>query len=326
MALNPASFITRTALENFSIRASNEMTDFVADEVFSPIIVSKEAVKVYQYDSSNFRVPDSRKSSKAEADKLDYSVFTTDRTCVLHKLAGEWDPADEVQFDSAVSNLQQDVALSIMEGLMLRKEVEAATKATTSTNYPSALTATLAAGSTWLDSGGDPEGNSATARAAVKTACGKAPNAAVMSWTTFEKLRAAPYFIDRMKYTNGSVTLDGFESMLKAWLGVQFLHVGKALKNTNLEGNSTQTLTDVWDDSLVFFVKNTSPSLRSMRYGANYIFNQLYTHQYEDPRRGSGKGRIQVLEMGMSYVLDAGAVVSSSDGDFTAGYLLKNVV
>lgn len=326
MALNPASFITRTALENFSIRAANEMTDFVADEVFTPVIVSKESVKVYQYDTSNFRVPDSRKSSKAEADKIDYGVFTTDRTCLLHKLAGEWDPADEAQFDSAVANLQQDVALSIMEGLMLRKEVEAATAATTSTNYPSALTSTLLAGSTWLDAGGDPEGNAATARAAVKTACGKLPNAAVMSWSSFEKLKGAPYFIDRMKYTNASVSNDAFAEMLKAWLGVQFLHVGRAQKNTNVEGNSTQSLSDVWDDSLVFYVKNPSVSTKTMRYGANYVFNQLYTHQYQDERRGSGRGRIQVLEMGFSYVLAAGAVVSSSDTDFTAGYLLKNIV
>ena len=323
--LNPSSFITRTALENFSIRAANEMSDFIADEVFSPVIVSKEAVKVYQYDSSNFRVLDPRKSSKAAADKLDYGVFTTDRTAVLHKLAHDIDPADADQFDAVVANLQQDAAMGIMEGLMLAKEVEAVTLATTSTNYPSALTSTLAADATWIVTGGDPEGNSATARAAVKTACGKAPNAAAMSWTAFEKLRAAPYFIDRMKYTNGSVTLDGFESMLKAWLGVQYLHICKAQKNTNLEGNATQTLSDVWDDSLLFYVKNTATSPKTMRYGANYIYNNLYNHQYEDNTRGSGKGRIQVLEMGWSYVLAAGAVVSSSDTDFTAGYLLKNI-
>ena len=324
--LNPSSFVTRTALENFSIRAANEMTDFIADEVFSPVIVSKESVKVYQYDASNFRVLDPRKSSKAAADKLDYSVFTTDRTAVLHKLAADIDPADADQFDAVVANLQQDAALSIMEGLMLAKEVEAVTLATTSTNYPAALTSTLAAGATWLVAGGDPEGNSATARAAVKTACGKAPNAAAMSWTTFEALRAAPYFIDRMKYTNGSVTLDGFESMLKAWLGVQYLHICKAQKNTNLEGNATQSLSDVWDDSVLFYVKNPATSPKTMRYGANYVYNNLYTHQYEDHSRGSGKGRIQVLEMGWSYVLAAGAVVSSSDTDFTAGYLLKNVI
>lgn len=324
--LNPSSFITRSPLETFSIRAANEMSDFIADEVFSPVIVSKELVKVYQYDTSNYRAPAVLRSSKAAADKLDYNVFTSDRTAQLHKLAADIDPSDAEQFDAPVANLQQDAALSIMEGLMLAKEIEAVTLATTSGNYPAALTATLASGSTWLDNAGDPEGNASTARAAVKTACGKVPNAAAMAWSTFEKLRGAPYFIDRMKYTNGSVTPDAFEGMLKAWLGVQYLHLCKAQKNTNVEGNATQSLTDVWDDSVLFYVKNPTPSLRSMRYGANYVYNNLYTHQYDDNARGSGKGRIQVLEMGWSYVLAAGAVVSSSDGDFTAGYLLKNAV
>lgn len=324
--LNPASFITRTALENFSLRAANEMTDFIADEIFTPVIVSKEQVKVYQYDTSNFRVVDSRKSSKAEADKVDYGVFTTDRTALLHKLQAEWDPADAAQFDAVVSNLQQDAALEVMEALMLYKETEAVTLATTASNYPSALTATLGAGSTWMDAAGDPEGNSGTARSAIKTACSKEPNAAAMSWTTFDKLRGAPYFIDRMKYTNGSVTREAFKSMLEAWLGVQYLHICRAQKNTNIEGNATQTLSDVFPDDILFYVKNPAVTPKAMRYGANYVFNQLYTHSFQDDRRGSGKGRIQILEMGMSYVLGAGAVVSSSDTDFTAGYLLKNVV
>lgn len=324
--LNPSSFITRTALENFSLRAANEMTDFIADDIFTPVIVSKEQVKVYQYDTSNFRVVDSRKSAKAEADKVEYGVFTTDRNCLLHKLAGEWDPADADQFDPVVANLQQDTALQVMEALMLYKETEAVTLATTAGNYPAALTATLSAGSTWLESGGDPEGNSATARAAVKTACSKQVNAAAMAWSTFDKLRGAPYFIDRMKYTNGSVTEDAFYGMLKAWLGVQYLHICRAQKNTNVEGNATQTLSDVFPDDILFYVKNPSVSPKVMRYGANYVYNQLYTYQYQDEKRGSGKGRIQVLEMGLSYVLGAGAVVSSSDTDFTAGYLLKNVV
>jgi hypothetical protein len=324
--LNPSSFITRTALENFSIRASNEMTDFIADEIFTPVIVSKESVKVYQYDTSNFRVVDSRKSSKARADSVEYGAFTTDRTCLLHKLNGEWDPNDAAQFDAVVSNPQQDTALTVMEGIMLYKEVEAVTLATTAANYPASLNLTLGAGSTWLDVGGDPEGNSAVARSAVKTACSKAPNAAAMAWTTFDKLRGAPYFIDRMKYTNGSVTEDAFFGMLKAWMGVQHLHICRAQKNTNVEGNATQTLSDVFPDDILFYVKNPTVSPKVMRYGANYVWNQLYTYEWEDKDRGGPKGRIQMLELGLSYVLGPAAVVSSSDADFTGGYLLKNVV
>jgi len=326
MALNPSLFQTTTPLQDFSIRAANDMSGYIADEVFTPVIVSKTAIKVYQYDLSQIRSKDSRKASGAEADLVDYGVFTTDRTPLLNKFAAEYDPADTHNFDAPVAQLQQDAALIVMDSLMLAKEVQMATKALTTSNYPTALTSTLAADATWLVSGGDPEGNAATARNAVFNACLVPPNAAALSYTTLNALRAAPYFIDRMKYTNASVTEDGFIAMLKAWLGVEYLHISKAKKTTAVEGNATQTVTDVWGDEILFYVKRPGQSLRTMRYGANYIRNQLYTYQYQVNERGSGDGRIQRLEMGWWYSLEAGAVVSSSDSDFSAGYLLKNVI
>ena len=326
MALDPALFQTTTALESFSIRASNDAAGYIADEIFSPCIVSKSAIKVYQYDVSQFRSRDSVKASGAEANLIDYGVFTRDRTPLLNKFATEFDPADAHNFDAPVAQLQQDAAVIIMDALMLSKEVQMATKALTTTNYPSALTATLGATATWLVAGGDPEGDCATARAAVANACMTAPNAAAMSWTTFEKLRAAPYFIDRMKFTSASVSSDGFATMLKQWLGVEHLHICKAKKTVTLEGSTAAVISDVWGDEILFYVKSPGQSLRSMSYGRNYIRNQLYTFQYQVNERGSGDGRIQRLEMGWWYSLEAGAVVSSSDSDFSAGYLLTNVV
>lgn len=324
--LDVSLFKTRNALEGHSLRYANERTDFVADEIFTPIMVDKSAFKVYQYDTSNMRAIETQKDSKAEADLVDYGVFTTNRTALLHKLAGEVDPADEKDFDAAVADISTDTAETIMERLLIAREVLAATAVETTANYPAALTATLAAGSTWLDAGGDPETNAATARTAVKGVCGKAPNAASLSYTSYEKLKAAPYFVDRMKYTNASAGDASFQTMLKAWLNVQFLHIGAGLKNTNVESNATQSLTDIWADGILFYVKNPSPAKRQVRYGAKYIRNQLYSYKYEVPERGSGDGRIQRLEMGWWYLLAAGAVVSSSDGDFTAGYYLDNIV
>ena len=326
MALNVASFKTRNAIEGHSLRYANERTEFIADDIFPPVMIEKAEVKVYQYDTSNMRYVDTQKDSKAEADLVDYGAFTVNRTARLHKLAGEIDPADEREFDPAVADISMDMAETIMERLLIAKEIAASTLVETTGNYPSALTATLTAGSTWLDAAGDPETNSATARSAVKGLCGKAPNAAAMSWDTFDKLRAAPYFIDRMKYTSGSITGEAFKTMLAAWMGVQSISVGGGLKNTNLESNATQTLSNIWADGILFYVKNPSPSKRVVRYGANYIRNQLYTHKYQVEERGSGDGRIQRLEMGWWYVLQPSCVVSSSNDDFTAGYYLDNVV
>jgi hypothetical protein len=94
---------------------------------------------------------------------------------------------------------------------------------------------------------------------------------------------------------------------------------------TSLEGNATQTISDIWSDNAVFYVYDAKAARRTVCYGRTYMLDRLYTHTYEDQKKGSAKGRIKVIEKGWEYVQQAGAVVSSSDGDFAAGYLLRNV-
>lgn len=322
--LNPADFITRNATEAFSIRYANEKTDFIADYLFPPSPeTGKDLIKVWQYDVSNYRsVASTKKSSKAAADRVDYSGFYTNRTLELHKLAGEIDPSDERNFDPVVSNVREDMAATIMDRLILDKENEAATLATNSTNYPSGLTSALGATVTWAVAGGDPVADAKTARVAVKGQCGRKPNAMGLSWTGWEHLSTNASLLDRVKYTSAdSLTVD----QVKRLLGLDFIFIAGAQGNTNLEGNATQTLSDIWNDSAIFFVYDPSPRKKKVCYGVQPIHNQLYSYEFQDEERGSEDGRIKVLEMGWRYTLASGAVVSSSDTDFAAGYLLRNV-
>lgn len=322
MPLPASSFVTRSPLESLSIRYSNDLTGFIADKLFPPVIQAKRSFKVWQSDTSNLRARIANKANDAAADVLDYGGFYSNRDTVPHKLAFKWDPADEKDFDRPVQDIENEGAMAITEALMVAREVEAATLATTSTNYPSDLTATLGADATWLVAGGDPAVDSKTARLAVRARCGREANAVAMSATGFANLQQSPALKDQLKYTSsGSIPLE----MLKNVLLVDEIFVGKAIKNTNLEGNATQTLSDVWDDSAVFFVYDPSPRLKKVCYGQGYMRNQLYSHRWQLEERGSGDGRIQMLEMGWTYIQAAGAVVSSSDGDFAAGYLLKNI-
>lgn len=321
--LDPSQFITRTALDNFSIRYANDADAFIAESVFPSVMVDKSLVKVYQFDTANFRVPDARADSKAEANSVDYAVFSTAKTLVNYKLKGEVDPRDVKNADAAVADMKMGITKTIMDGLLLRREVEAATLATTSSNYPSDLTSALTDSTNrWSDTGGDPEANGVTARSAVRLRCGKEANALALSWTGLETLKTSPALVDRLKYVQGSRIPN---EMLMNLLGVQYLFVGKAIKNTNVEGNATQTLAEVWGDNALFFVYEPTPTRESVCYGKTYMLNQMYSYEYEDVKRGSGAGRIQVIERGWEYVQAAGAVVSSSDTDFASGYLLRNI-
>lgn len=321
--IDGSQFKTRTALEDYSVQLLNDKSKaFVATEIFTPKYVEKDQTKKYQYDLTMLRDVETLSSSKSEANEVDYGVFTSNITTYPHKLKGSVDPRDVKNADAAVANMKLDQAENITSRMLIRMERKAVALATDSTNYPSALTSTLAAGSTWLDAAGDPEYDSVVAANAVKLRCMRVPNAAAMSGTTFRLLRTSPAFRERIKYTSGGPVS---EEAIAAFLGVKKLVICDAVYNSAIPG-AADSVGDIWDDSVLFFVQETNPGLRSVGYGHTWIVKDFYTYEYEDQKIGSGAGRLQWIEMGMEYEMGAGAVVSSSDGDFIAGYLLKNVV
>lgn len=324
MPIDVSQFQTRTAIDDYSLQILNEAKHFIAGEVLPWKYVDKAQSKKYQYDASMLRDVETESDSKAAAELIDYGVFTSSMTTKLHKLAAEIDPRDEAIADSAVSDMRLDAAANIMQRLMIRMERKMVALVLDSTNYPAALTATLASGSTWLDALGDPQTDSVTAANAVKLKCGKVPNAIAMSGTSYRLLQTSPAFRERVKYTNAGVIPD---AALLAYFGVQSLYVADAVYNSTAVGATVNnTLADIWDDSALYFVREPNPSLRSMSYGHTWVRKNFYSYEYLDNTRGSADGRIKMLEQGLEYEQGAGFVVSSSDGDFAAGYLLKNIV
>lgn len=325
MALDPSQFKTTTPLQNLTLKVMNEKDAFVADKVFTPVYTpEKDKFSVYQYDGREMRDIDTASDSKSEANRIDYGVFKKDRQTTLHKLKGDIDPRDEKTFDPAVANVMVDTAEAIASHLLIRRERAFVTLATTAANYPAALTKTLVDASTRLtDAGGDIEAEAEIAITAVRSACGREPNAACLSWTGLQKLRRSPSVVNRVKYA-GEGNRRASEEVIRELLGVQELVVCKAIYTSSAEG-ATAVRADIWGDDLLFFVKDASPSPRSMRYGAFYVRNQMLEFLSEDTKRGGPDGRIKELELGWEWALSPGAVVSSSDDDFIAGYLLKNI-
>lgn len=322
MAFDISQFRTTSAIEDFSLRAANEMQDFIADEVFTPAYIPKAQFKFYQYDLSNYREVNTQKSSKAEADKVDYGAFTTSGKAELHKLAVEIDPQDERDADAAVADLETDGALTIMERLMIRRERLMAAIVGTAANYNSGLTTSLTSGFKWSDPGGDPESDVVTGKKAVKSICGRLPNAMALSWSAWLSLSQSAALKDRVKYTSGqSLTVEQVKNLLQ----LDFLHICKAQYNANLEGNATQTLSDIWSNYALLYVKDPSQRLRTVCYGRQFIVNEYNVYEYEDVKRGGPEGRIKVMEGQLEYVLKTTTVDAQSTAKIGAGYLVQNI-
>jgi hypothetical protein len=319
--LDPSQMFTRNPLDGLSIKQANAMTDFIADEVFTPVYCDKSEVDVYQYDTNHLREIETRASSKAKAMKIDYGMFKSSRVLELHKLAADIDPKDEANADAVVSDVMFDQSENIMSRLMIKRERLAYTALSTTGSYPAALVRTLAAGSTWADADGNPEKDVSDMREAVWAQCGTVPNALAIGFRGLNQLKQSPALKQRLHYSSDRLLTN---QEIMNLLGVQYLHVCNARYDSSAKG-ATPVTAEIWGDLGLLYVKNPSPNRRQMRYGAKYLRKQLYTHTYVDDERGGPDGRIKVLEKGWEYLLAAGAVVSSSDSDFSAGALITNI-
>ena len=330
--IDASQFKTTNAIEDFSLRAANERTFYVADQIMTPAYVTRAQYKRYQYDFSNYRLLNTKSDSKAIAGKSDYGVFTLPGQASLYKWSADIDPQDIRDADNAVSDMEQDSALTCLDALLINKEQLTLNKITTAANFPTALKVTLAAGSRWSDVGGDPVGDVKNGRIAIKTICGKTPNAMVIGWQALEALKVSEALKDRIKWTNGTTIT---EDMIKNLLGLDELIISKAQYNANNEGAAAQTLSDIIGNFAVLFVKDPNQQRRTVCFGRTYYVTGggsasapggFYTYKYMDNTRGGPTGRVETLEMGMEYDIDFATVDTQASAKAGAGYLITTPI
>jgi hypothetical protein len=318
--LDGSTFITTDPITDYTLRVMNTKDSFITDNVFTPQPVKKKKFSKYQYDLSNLRERVVKKSSKAVADEVDYGVFTVSATAELRKLRGQVDPADEEDFDEPVADIEQDVALTVQEGLWIGRERETITKLAAA-NFASGLTTTLGAGAVWSGNGSDPVADVTAARIAVRTQSGVDPSAMALSWTGFQYLKQNPSIIDRVKYTMGDKAID--VQVLCTLFGLKNIYVCGGISTTALEGNATQTLADMWNNFAIVYVEGV-PGRRTVCFGNNFVRKQLYGRVYEEPQRGADQA-IRWREQGWWYTQEVGLVDTAASGKFAAGYRISNL-
>lgn len=318
--LNPSAFKTNGPLADFSIRFSNDLTDYVAQKLFTPQIVGTMTGEFYQYGKDNLRLESLDAPSGSEAKSGEYTAFKNTFTCKEKAWKGLVLGRDARNFDKPVSDLNQEQAQVNMDKLMIELEDAAHTKATTAANYPAALVETLAGTDVWTDAGSDPIAKVKASRETARLRCGKYPNKMFLSALGATHLSNNVKIRDIVKYTHGGpIPME----MIARLMDLDEICVSKAVKNTGTEG-AADSLASVWDDDAVLAYVDPRPSLKSMTYGKMFLWNNIYTKQIDKPELGRGDGAWEI-ETGWAYGLEFGARVSSSDGDAVAAFLLINI-
>lgn len=316
-------FTTKTALENVCFDYLAEQTDYIAADVFTIKPVSKSDNKVYQADKSKLELVDTRAGTDAKTPLISEQFFTRDLTLVEHKAGKEINPRDVRDADIAELLNETRAAKIATNVLLIRREYEAATLATTAANYPSSLTSTLSGSSQW-DSSGNPEADKQAADSAVQAMSGiKRCNAVALDIKVVRALRTCPVFVDRTKYTNAGPIPN---ELLKAFFDVDYIFIAGNTYNSANEG-ATPTMVSPWGKDVLFFYHNPSMGLYDTSFGHMYLADKpFWTDVSEDMMRVGGAGRMKIVTVGSDYVMDKGYVESASSNKFAAGYLLKSVI
>lgn len=330
MPYDRSTFVTRTPEESmcFDFMAAKE--EYLADKLFVPKSVQSSTTKIYQADKSKLRYVDGKgRGTNSEPPLIDEQFFSTSVTLMEYKYGREINPKDERDADGPVRQMlgnARGLALC-MTAMLNQREIEAYNLATTTSNYPAALTSAISSGVRWNETQGDPESDSVTAHQAIKDKCGRRANALAIGDSTLDKLRLSPAFRERTKYTGaGKVPLE----YIKQMFDVEYLWIGSARIDQVVEGG-TAAPAGLWSDYALMYVYNPSPAIApepgAVSYGHMYMLGSPnWTDVVVDEKRRGPAGPMRRLTVGTEYKLGAGYVMASGDADFAAGYLFRTVV
>ncbi len=323
MPYDRSAFITRTPIEGVAFDFAQDETGFLADKIFTPKPVVKAETKVYQMDTSKLRLMNSKKATNSESDAIDEQMFATSVTLEEHKLKSKINPRDERDADMPVLLGDARKAKLVTQALLIAREKLAFTAVTTTANYPAALTSAIASGSRWNETNGDAEADMVTANTALRNKCGRRANALAIGDVTLDKLRLSPQFRTRTQYTNAGPVPD---ALIKAYFGVDYLHVGTARFDSAQEG-ITAAIDGFWSDYALAYVYDPSSSLEDCSFGHMYLMKAPFWSKIINYDKLNGAaGSMRAVEIGTEYKLSPGYVMSSTDTDFAAGYLFRTVV
>lgn len=211
----------------------------IAELLFPTVRVKKEAGTIPLFGKEAFKQYDTKRAIRAASNRMSPEArSTTDYVMDEHDM--EY-PIDYREGEEDVFNLRDYARMVTQDIVLLDREIEAATLATTPANFPTGNKVALSSTDCFDDyDNSTPIEVVDTAKEGVRAKIGREANVGFMGASTFSILRNHPKLIERIKYSQrGVVTLD----LMKEIFGLEELHVGKAIKAAD-DG----TVSDVWGD------------------------------------------------------------------------------
>jgi len=282
-----------TMLTNISLAIVNQ--EFIHDKILPvvPNLIAETGLIGAYADDTNLRIFESIRSIDDEGEhRIEYKQTNdTSYRIDFHDLEKRIPDRVAAQFQKPF-DANRD-ALTILENLRdLSMENALATVLADAT----VLTNTSTPSTLWDDPTSDPLGDMETAAEAIRAKKGVRPNKCWTNSVVIGKLKGHPQIKEQI--TGGGVlttpSTEKVIAIIKEYLNVDEVHVGKAIKATSKEGQAL-TKGEVWSDDFGLYYAPNSPSLMTPSFGYRFEINGV-KKRVTRRRDKNDQGNMQRLE------------------------------
>lgn len=261
-------------LSNVAIKYKNPA--FVAEMVAPVVPVNKESDKYYIFGKEELRDKDSLRAAGAEANEIEWDVTTATYSAAEYAL--KYLLPDRVR-DNADIAVQPRITTTekLTKWIRLGYEKRVQTVAQNTANVGGNHTASVK----WdAASGQDPEEDVDTAKSSIRQTAGVEPNTILMSAAVWQALR---------RWLKSQTTNLTYQEMIALGkppesLWNMKLIVAGSIENTAIEGQA-DNIADIWNDSVLVFYAEQSPSLDSLSFMYTFRSRQFRTKTWREEKR-----------------------------------------
>ncbi len=283
---SPTSLHIDSALSNVAVLYRNE--EFIGNKIFPFLMTNgKRSDKFNKFKKGErFRQVSTLMGPKSRANELSYNLDTPGNYSVVdHGLEDFVAYADVANADAPLDPYVDSTEI-LTNALLLDYEMEIASLAFTSGNYASANKSTP--GST-----ADVKWNAITSTpvdqilAAIDGLVGiPGPFTCAIGNDAWTALRKHPDLLAAIQPTGKKVVAS--KEDVQEFFGFDELLIGKAWKNTALEG-ATDSYSRIWNDGMLIFRRSASPNMvRDVCLGRTFVSDPFSVVRWEDMSRGKG--------------------------------------
>jgi hypothetical protein len=316
-------------LTNISLGFPNQ--GLVGEKLFPVVSVKKQSDKYYIFgreawlpETTDYRAPGT------EANEIPgYTVSQDTYYAQEHALQMAIPDEERQNVDNAFSP-DRDATELITSKILLAREVKMQTMVTTTANYASGLSTTLAGTTQWSDYvNSNPILDWRTGMRAVNAKCFMDPNIGVIPYQVMSILEDHPDIIERIKYSERAILTPDIISAVFGMSNIIVPGVGIGTGGVGVLGNAV-TAGYLWGKDVVMAWVPPRPGLRIPAFAYEFAWNYqgggvMVTDRWREENRKS-----DLIRTSRRYDLKmVGNEINPASGDFgksVTGYVIKAAV